>query len=93
MTASAIVEDIGPLLTELKRLGVVEIASSYYAEHFGDYYVDLRGPTGSFRITRDRSQYILFGDDERLKSMGLFRAFDSRDQFHDAALRYAQAVV
>ena len=93
MTAAAIVEDIGPLLTELNRLGVVETASQYDAELFGDYFVDFRGPSGTFRITRDRSQYIIDGDDERLKSMGLFRAFDSREQIYDAALRYARTVV
>ena len=93
MTASAILDDIGPLLAELSRLGVLEVASSYDAKSFGDYFVELRGPNGCFRITRDRSQYIIFGDDDRLRAMGLLRAFDSLDEFQRAALAYARTVV
>jgi hypothetical protein len=93
MTAPAIIEDIGILLAELAGLGIAEVDSRYDSKSFGNYYVDLRGSRGAFRITRDRSQYIIDGDDERLRSMGLFRAFDSREQLHDAALQYARTVV
>lgn len=93
MTDPEIVSDIGTLLEDLSRLGVVEVGSNYDSKHFGNYLVDLRGPNGSFRITRDKSQYMIFGDDERLKAMGLLRAFETRDQLRTAALQYAQTVV
>jgi hypothetical protein len=93
MTAAAILEDIGTLLTELEGLGVKETASQYDEKHFGNFYVDVTGRRGSFRIVRDRGQYLLDGDLERIKALGLWRAFDSREEFHVAALTYARAVV
>jgi len=91
MTAAAILADAGALLNELAVHGIHETASQYDAGHFGNYYVDLTGPHGDFRITRDRGQYLLHGDLERLKDLGLFRAFDQMSQFRDAVLRYVGA--
>jgi hypothetical protein len=91
MTAAAILADAGALLTELAVHGIHETASQYDAGHFENYYVDLTGPHGDFRITRDRGQYLLHGDLERLKDLGLFRAFDQMSQFRDAVLRYVGA--
>jgi hypothetical protein len=93
MAAAAILEDIGTLLAELEGLGAKETASQYDAAHFGDFYVDVRGRKGTFRIVRDRGQYILDGDLERIKTMGYWRAFDSRAEFFVAVLTYARAVV
>jgi hypothetical protein len=83
----------GALLAELAALGIHETASEYDAVAFGNYYVDLTGPHGDFRITRDRGQYLLFGDLERLKDLGLFRAFDRMPEFRDAVLKYVGAAV
>jgi hypothetical protein len=91
MTATAILADAGALLTELAGLGIHETASEYDPAHFGNYYVDLTGPHGDFRITRDRGQYLLDGDLERLKDLGLFRAFAQMSQFRDAVLKYVGA--
>jgi hypothetical protein len=93
MTAAAILADAGALLTELAAHGIHETASEYDAGHFGNYYVDLTGPHGDFRIARDRGQYLLHGDLERLRDLGLFRAFDRMSQFRDAVLRYVGAAV
>jgi hypothetical protein len=93
MTAQAITDDIGPLLAELAVMGAQSTASEYDSANFGDYYVDVLGPNGSFRIIRDRGQYLLDGDLERIKSLGLFKAFDSRKQFHLGALAYARTIV
>ena len=91
MTATAILVDAGALLTELAVHGIYETASQYDVWHFGNYYVDLTGPHGDFRISRDRGQYLLHGDLERLKDLGLFRAFDQMSQFRQAVLRYVGA--
>ena len=91
MTATAILVDAGALLTELAVHGIHETASQYDVGHFGNYYVDLTGPQGDFRISRDRGQYLLHGDLERLKDLGLFRAFDQMSQFRQAVLRYVGA--
>ena len=93
MTAAAILADAGALLTELATLGIHETASEYDPVRFGNYFVDLTGPHGDFRITRDRGQYLLDGDLERLKDLGLFRAFNQMPQFRDAVLKYVGAAV
>lgn len=93
MTAAAILADAGSLLSELASLGIHESASEYDQAHFGNYYVDLTGPHGDFRIARDRGQYLLHGDLERLRDLGLFRTFDQMPQFRDAVLKYVGAAV
>jgi hypothetical protein len=91
--AAEISADIGPLIEQLEGLGLRIEGWRYDAKTFGNFYVDFTGPNGSFRIIRDRSQYILDGDISRLKELGLFRAFDSRDDFGVAVLSFAQSVV
>jgi len=93
MTAAAILADAGALLSELAALGIHETASEYDPAVFGNYYVDLTGPHGDFRITRDRGQYLLHGDLERFRDFGLFRAFDQMPAFRDAVLKYVGASV
>jgi len=88
-----ILADAGALLSELAALGIRETGSAYDPAAFGNYYVDLTGPHGDFRITRDRGQYLLDGDLERLRDLGLFRAFDRMPDFRDAVLRYVGAAV
>jgi hypothetical protein len=93
MTDAAILSDAGALLTELATLDIHETASEYYPAIFGDYYVDLTGPHGDFRITRDRGQYILHGDLDRLRALGLFRAYNHMPEFREAVLKYVGAAV
>jgi hypothetical protein len=93
MTARAILQDIGPLLTQLEALGLRIVASHYDERSFGDYYVDLEGPRGSFRISRDRGQYLIDGDIGRIRAMGLLRAFDHAPDFAGKVLEYAATVV
>ena len=93
MTAAAILADAGALLAELAALGIHETASEYDPEAFGNYLIDLTGPHGDFRIRRDRGQYLLDGDLERLKDLGLWRAFDHMAEFRDAVMKYVGAAV
>ena len=89
---AAIAQDIGPLLDELFAIGVTIPALRFDAEHFGNYYVDLDARGAALRIVRDRGQYLLEAPIERLKSLGLFRAIDSREELREAVLTYLQAI-
>lgn len=82
--------DIGSLIDQLTRLGLKVDGSEYDPKAFGDFYVDFSGSKGSFRIIRDRSQYLIDGEVAILRKQGLFRSFDSRDEFSVAVLEYAK---
>lgn len=85
-------EAIGPLLTQLESLGARFTNDTYSRESFGNFYVDctLRGKR--FRLLRDRSQYMIEGDLEELKRLGLWRAYDSVDDYSTAVVSYAKSV-
>jgi hypothetical protein len=84
--------DIGALLDELSQLRV-NISGSLYAEKsFGSYYVDFDAFGTAFRIIRDRRQYMIDANVDQLKALGLWRAFNSREELREAALTYVSAV-
>jgi hypothetical protein len=85
----AIARDIGSLLDELGTLGLRVTDSRYDPDAFGNYLVDLDSPLGWLRIVCERRQYILHGPSrEVLEGAGLWRAFDSKDEFATALLRW-----
>jgi hypothetical protein len=63
-------------------------ASQYSEQCFGDWVVELTGRK-SFRLVRDRSQYMVGGDRASLEPAGLWRAFDDRDEFVRLVVRWA----
>lgn len=87
-----IAEAIGPLLTQLEGVGVQFGGDTYSRESFGNFYVNcsLRGK--QFRLFRDRSQYMIEGDMNELKRLGLWRAYDSVEDYSAAVMTYAQSV-
>ena len=92
--AAEIAEDIGSLIAALERMGLKVEDSQYDAQSFGNFHVDVSGRRGRFRIVRDRSQYMLYAKSlAQIKLSGMFRAFDSRDEFEAALLKYARTVV
>ena len=93
MIATAIQKDIGHLLSELSELNIGVVESTFDATNFGNYIVALAGPNDSFAIVRDKGQYLIDGDVNALKRMGLWRAYDSREDFRTAVLAYVRAVV
>jgi hypothetical protein len=64
--------------------------SRYDAQVFGHYYVYLVGSGGGLQITRDRGQYLIGGDEDHLRQLGLFRTFDDMTEFRKAVLAYAR---
>jgi hypothetical protein len=91
MTADAIAEDVGGLLKELTAHGYSLTDSRYDPADFGNYYVELSGSDHTFRIIRDRGQYHLEGEHERLKALGLMRSFAGLPELKAAVLKYLDA--
>ncbi len=83
---------IGPLIEHLDRLGAQFGGSAFSRESFGNFYLDCALGQITFRLFRDRGQYMIDGDTEQLKRFGLFRAFDSKDEFGAAILKYAKSI-
>ncbi len=90
-THPEIAQDIGPLLDALSELHVNIRASAYDGKHFGNYYVDLDASGTAFRIIRDRGQYIIEAQTDQLRTLGLFRAFNTREEIREAALKFVRA--
>lgn len=88
MTAPEIRADIGPLLDKLAGLGYRVVASEYSPECFGNWVVDLAGPT-AFRMCRDRSQFVVTADRQSLERADLWRAIDDREEFTRLVLAWA----
>jgi hypothetical protein len=87
--AKEITSDIGPLLSRLAELGCAAVGSEYAAESFGNYSVEIKSRTGSFRVVRDRLQYYISTEsDEELREAGMFQAFDDRGAFEMALLNW-----
>jgi hypothetical protein len=87
--AKQISSDIGSLLSRLAEFGYEPVGSQYSAESFGNYFIDFKSRTGSFRVVRDRSQYYVdTGSDEELRQAGMLQAFDDRGAFEAALLNW-----
>lgn len=85
-------DEIGSLLSDLNEAGFSPKASLYSPEAFGNWYVDLKGPIGAFRIIKDRSQYIVDGPKtEELEAAGLWRSFDSLDEFGKVLMNWLRS--
>jgi hypothetical protein len=88
MISPEIRADIGILLEKLAGLGYRVVASEYSPESFGNWVVDLTGPS-AFRMTRDRSQFLIIADRHSMERAGLWRAFDDREEFARLVLAWA----
>ena len=91
MLPEPVAVDLAELLPRFAALGCVPTRGEYDHASFGNYFVDFESPSRSFRITRDRSQYILGGDRAGLEPAGLWRAFDSQVEFADAVVAWLGA--
>ena len=86
-----VVEDLGSLLAQLSSIGFNAVDSAYSAAGFGNYHVSLQRDSVTLRLTRDRGQYIIDAPVDRLKALGIFRAFNSRDEFAEAVAVYIRS--
>ena len=81
-------EEIGEELRPLLEAGFTVTSSMYSEAAFGNFFVDLRRGEEELRIVRDRSEYMVRGDETGLKRAGLWRAFDSKAEFFRDLTRY-----
>jgi hypothetical protein len=88
MLVEPVALDLAELLPQLAAHGFHPGRCEYAPDVFGNYLVDFSAPTKSFRLIRDRSQYMLEGDQEELRDAGLFRAFDDKKEFQSALLSW-----
>jgi hypothetical protein len=87
-----VADDLSVILPALREIGYEPVAWMYSPESFGDWFVDFAGPCSHrFRITLDRSQYIVDADNEELTKVGLLQAFDNRDEFSAALFAWLRS--
>ena len=81
-------KEIGEELKPLLEAGFTVSDSMCSETDFGNFFVDLHRGEDKLRIVRDRNQFMVQGDEEHLKRLGLWRAFDSKAEFFDALSHY-----
>jgi hypothetical protein len=67
--------------------------AKYEPQSFGDYYGILSGPNGFVRLIRDRSKYCVDGEQKDLEPVGLWGAFDNREEFTMKVLSWLKNTV
>ena len=83
-------KEAGPLLAELRAGGWQVSASEYDASAFGNWLITLQRDGVVMRLLKDRSQYMVDGlPTEELKAAGLWRAFNTLNEFQMAVTRWA----
>lgn len=81
--------EAGDLISQLSRAGWVITSSQYDPKAFGNWYVDLCSNGLAIRLTKDRSQYFVDRlPIEESKTAGLWKAFDSVDEFQNAIIKW-----
>lgn len=88
MIAPEIRADIGPLLDELAGRGYQVVASKYDAQVFGNWVVELIGPT-TFDMCKDRSQFMVYADNRVVELAVRQGAFHDRTEFVRLVLAWA----
>lgn len=83
-----ILEDIGPIITTLLAHGYSVVEDSYDAQQFGDYQVRFIGKARTFDIVKDRGQFMLYGKRDELEPIGLWRAYNTPEEFCRDVLKW-----
>jgi hypothetical protein len=81
--------EAGVMISDLRKAGWTVTASYYDAECFGNWLVDLFRAGVAIRLVKDRSQYFVRGPVDEIKAAGLFRAFNSLQDFRQAITNWA----
>jgi hypothetical protein len=85
-----ITKEAGALISALQAAGWTVVESLYSPKSFGNWYVDLHRSGIVIRLVKDRSQYMIRGHrKEELEPVGLWKAFDSVEEFSQAILKWA----
>lgn len=86
-----IAAEAGVLIDELRLAGWTVHESQFDAKFFGNWFVDLRCENRALRLLKDRSQFMVGGPPtQEIKDAGLWRAFESFEQFCNAVRKYVR---
>ena len=81
--------DLRELIPWLTGEGFSPSSCEYDAKAFGNYVVTFNRNLQEIEIVRDRGQYLLGGDEQRIRSLGLWRALTSMQDLKEAVAVYA----
>jgi hypothetical protein len=62
----------------------------YDKQAFGNWYIDFCRQSQTIRLVKDRSQYFVEGTAEKLKTAGLWRAFNEVEEFQRAVIAWVE---
>ena len=82
-------DEMEGLVSALLERGWSLVGTSYDANCFGNWHIDLRNGGSTLRLVKDRSQYMVDGSElDELKAAGLLQAFDRLKEFRDAIINW-----
>ena len=81
--------DLRDLIPWLAGQGFAPKSCEYDARAFGNYAVTFARNWQEIEIVRDRGQYLLGGDEQRIRSLGFWRALTSMQDLREAVAAYA----
>jgi hypothetical protein len=82
--------EVGSLLDGLEAFGWTVSSSRYDPNVMGNWFVDMSRSGVILRLIKDRGQYLVDGPrQEELAAEGLWRAFDSFDEFSRLVVGFA----
>jgi len=81
--------EVGALIAELHDAGWIVSAYRYDAAIMGNWYVELDRANHRIRLVKNRSQYMIQGSQvEKMKTAGLWRAFDNLEEFRQSVRKF-----
>ena len=81
--------EVGELVSKMQSANWHLDAAVYDAVVFGNWYVDLTRGAAAVRLVKDRSQYMIHGPGKDLEASGLWKAFNSLEEFQRAIAAWA----
>jgi hypothetical protein len=82
------IDDFDDLLSEISKFGYSIASYSEEPRSFGDFVVTISKGERSHTISCDRSQLMLKGERYELEPFGLWKAFDSKEEFKNALIAF-----
>ena len=85
--------DIEEFVKVLSHAGFSLVRYSEEPRAFDNLYADFSNGQTTFRVVRDRSQWMVDGEKQLLERYGLWKAFDDQQEFESALFRFAKEQV
>jgi hypothetical protein len=81
--------EAGMLLDDLRAFGWTVSSARYHRNVMGNWFVDIYRGEVKFRLIKDRGQYSIDGPKEELVADGMWRVYDSFDEFSRSVVSHA----